>query len=109
MTAETGNRETWWDWNHKDNRFAANESDEYSAASTLSGKFLINRLQCSPVAATSSSGDRWTTELKSIARVDSDTQSLSLLGVDTEQAIDLWIVEMFPTTLPLTPILVSTS
>ncbi|MBI2603662.1 MAG: hypothetical protein HYW48_11475 [Deltaproteobacteria bacterium] len=89
-SSETGSRATWWDWDHKNNVFAKYESTTASAKTTLSAKFLVRNFSCSP-QSTSSSGDEWTNETRSLARVDSSRATLIPLSTDNEQAINLWI------------------
>lgn len=90
---ETGSRASWHDWDHKDNKFAATASSTHSAYTDLAGKFLVNRFECSQ--SDGGSGN-WTTEYSALARVDSETKALRLLSLQSEKAIDLWLVNDKP-------------
>ena len=94
MTAETGVRSTWWEWDNEEHHFTkeavAGKSQAYSS---LAGKFIIDWFGCNQAGG--GTGD-WTTEYSSLAKVDQDNKSLVLLSTEKEKAIDLWLVNDKP-------------
>lgn len=95
-TAETGNRDSWWDWNHQENNFAQTASDTRSSYSDLDGKFLVNRMECLKTSDSSSSQGGWTEEYSALAKVNKSKKTLELISLETEKAINLWFVEDKP-------------
>jgi hypothetical protein len=90
--AETADRATFWDWNHKDNHFAQTASSTKSAYGDLTGKFLIQQMSCEKVASEGGNSGDWTTEYSALAQVDREKKTLKLLSLETEKAINLWLV-----------------
>ncbi len=94
VAAETGDRSSWWDWDHADNNFAQTAvTNSKSAYTDLAARFLVDRFECGMV---NDSGGNWTTEYSALAKVNSDTKSLELLSLESEKAIDLWLINDLP-------------
>lgn len=93
IAEETGSRSTWWEWNHKDNNFAQTATANKSVYADLTGKFLTNWMSCNQ--SDGSSGN-WTKEYAALAKVNKSKKSLQLLSLESEKAIDLWLVNDKP-------------
>jgi len=54
-------------------------------------KFRLNNMHCEPPTS-AGTGDQWTSEYQGLGKVNSTTQTLSLLSGTDEQAISLWVI-----------------
>jgi len=62
-----------------------------TSANANTMQFRENNMNCTPPTSTSN-GDQWTSEYQGLGKVNSTTQTLSLLSGTDEQAINLWII-----------------
>ncbi len=90
-TTSTYRDSNLWDWN---SRVLTTYSNGALVSETP--KFNTDWNQCQPELASKSGGDQWTDEYRALAKVDSTTNSLSMLSSSDEQAVKLWMIDDQP-------------
>jgi hypothetical protein len=93
---DTADRASFWDYSHKNNNFTQTADSTHSTFSELTGKYLVQGLQCNQVNSASGGRNDWTMEYSALAQVDASKKNLTLLSLSREKAIDLWVVNEKP-------------
>ena len=105
VTEETGDLGNFWDHNNKNNSYSRYGSDKSLSyyernedgsirgelSSQYKNQFVVRNFRCTPTETTSS-GDSWTEENSSLAKVNIATKSLDIISEPFEKALRVWVI-----------------